>query len=81
MGKSDGFEGIPGRWEYYFDSGHSGSAGLREAFGTGDEKRLQNITLTIIEVMAPNAGEDVIDLRETHWKRILLLREFGHNRN
>lgn len=81
VGKADGIEGIWGRWEYYFGSGHGGNVGLKEAFGTGDLNRLQNITFAILEVMDPNAGEGEIDRRETHWKQILLSWEFGHNRN
>ncbi len=81
VGKADGIDGIWGRWEYYFGSGHGGNVGLKEAFGTGDENRLQNITFSILEVMDLNAEKCEIDRRETHWKQILLSREFGHNRN
>lgn len=81
VGKADGSEGIWGRWKYYFGSGHGGNVGLKEAFGTGDENRLQNITFAILEVLDPHAGEGEIDCRETHWKQILLSRDFGHNRN
>lgn len=81
VGKADGNEGIWGRWKYYFGSGHGGNLGLKEAFGTGDENRLQNISFAILEVMDPNAEDCEIDRRETHWKQILLSREFGHNRN
>lgn len=81
VGKADGNEGIWGRWKYYFSSGHGGNAGLREAFGTGDESRLQNISFALLEVMDPSTEDGEIDRRETHWKKILLSREFGHNRN
>ncbi|QOV65852.1 GIY-YIG nuclease family protein [Kosakonia pseudosacchari] len=81
VGKADGMEGIWGRWECYFGSGHGGNIGLKEAFGTGDEKRLQNITFAILEVIDPNTDNGEINRRESHWKQILLSREFGHNRN
>lgn len=81
IGKANGNEGIWGRWEYYFGSGHGGNVGLKESFGTGDENRLQNISFAILEVMDPNAEDGEIDRRERHWKQILLSREFGHNRN
>lgn len=81
VGKADGVEGIWGRWKYYFASGHGGNVGLKEAFGTSDETRLQNMTFAILEVIDFNAEKDEIDRRETHWKEILLSREFGHNRN
>ncbi|WP_230622765.1 GIY-YIG nuclease family protein [Enterobacter kobei] len=81
VGKADGSDGFWGRWQYYFGSGHGGNVGLKEAFGTGDENRLLNISFAILEVIDPNAEASEINLRETHWKQILLTREFGHNRN
>ncbi|HHB8459802.1 TPA: GIY-YIG nuclease family protein, partial [Klebsiella pneumoniae] len=66
VGKADGIDGIWGRWKYYFGSGHGGNVGLKEAFGTGDENRLQNITFSILEVMDLNAEKGEIDRRETH---------------
>lgn len=51
-----------------FGSGHGGNVGIKEAFGTGDENRLQNITFAILEVMDLNAEDGEIDRRETHWK-------------
>ncbi|WP_324700719.1 GIY-YIG nuclease family protein [Pantoea agglomerans] len=81
VGKADGSEGIWGRWEYYFGSGHGGNLGLKEAFGTGDESRLQHITFAILEVIDNNAEVNEINRREKHWKTILLSRKFGYNRN
>lgn len=74
-------EGIWGRWKDYFATGHGGNVGLKETFGKHDEQRLQNITFAILEVLDPNAEDGEINRRETHWKHILLSREFGHNRN
>ena len=81
VGKADGQEGFWGRWKYYFESCHGGNVGLKEAFSTGDEGRLQNISFSILEVMDFNAEKGEIERRESHWKQILLSREFGHNRN
>lgn len=81
VGKADGNQGIWGRWEHYFGSGHGGNLGLKEAFGTGDESRLQHITFAILEVIDNNAEVNEINRREKHWKTILLSRKFGYNRN
>ena len=81
IGQAGGSEGIWGRWKDYFASGHGGNVGLKETFGPRDEQRLQNITFAILEVLDPNAEDGEINRRETHWKQILLSREFGHNRN
>lgn len=64
-----------------FGSGHGGNVGIGETFSNGEPDRLQNITFAILELMDPNAGEGEIDRRGTHWKQILLSREFGRNRN
>ncbi|PPC61161.1 hypothetical protein C1Y41_19545 [Pantoea sp. ICBG 1758] len=81
VGKANGIEGIWGRWKYYFGSGHGGNVALKKAFGTGGKNRLKNITFAILEVMDLNAEKGEIDRRETHWKKILLSRDFGYNRN
>ncbi|MDM3191526.1 hypothetical protein OGX56_04345 [Citrobacter sp. Cf094] len=52
-----------------------------EAFGTGDEERLKNVTFSILEIMDINSDACEINRRESHWKRILLSRSVGHNRN
>ena len=77
VGKADGIDGIWGRWKYYFGSEHGGNVGLKEAFGTGDEIDAEYYFLDP-EVMDLNAEKGEIDRRETHWKQILLSREFGN---
>lgn len=52
-----------------------------EAFGAFDEERLKRVTFSILEIMDINSDADEIGLRESHWKRILLSRSIGHNRN
>ncbi|WP_170851407.1 GIY-YIG nuclease family protein [Enterobacter hormaechei] len=81
VGQANGKGGIWGRWKTYFKTGHGGNAGLIEAFGTGDEERLKNVTFSILEIMDINSDACEINRRESHWKRILLSRSVGHNRN
>ncbi|CAM8328993.1 MULTISPECIES: GIY-YIG nuclease family protein [Klebsiella] len=81
VGQANGKDGIWGRWKTYFDTGHGGNAGLIEAFGAFDEERLKRVTFSILEIMDINSDADEIGLRESHWKRILLSRSIGHNRN
>ncbi|OUG53955.1 hypothetical protein AZZ62_005194 [Klebsiella variicola] len=81
VGQANGKDGIWGRWMTYFDTGHGGNAGLIEAFGAFDEERLKRVTFSILEIMDINSDADEIGLRESHWKRILLSRSIGHNRN
>lgn len=81
VGQANGKEGIWGRWKTYFTTGHGGNAGLIEAFGTCDEDRLKKVTFSILEIMDINSDKHEINRRESHWKRILLSRVIGHNRN
>jgi hypothetical protein len=65
----------------YDRSGHGGNAGLIEAFGDLDAIRLEQVKFSVLEVMDFNSAEGEIDRREAHWKRVLLTRRYGHNRN
>lgn len=81
VGKADGAEGVWGRWMSYLRTGHGGNAGLKEAFGDLAGPRLDQVKFSVLEVMGLNCEEGEIDRREAHWKRVLLTRRFGHNRN
>ncbi|MHA0870966.1 GIY-YIG nuclease family protein [Enterobacter cloacae] len=81
VGQASGEEGIWGRWKVYFETGHGRNIGLIDAFGTCEEERLKNVTFSILEIMDINSDACEINRRESHWKRILLSRSVGHNRN
>ena len=48
--------------------------------GYGEDYKY-NFKYSILEVCNMNLGNDYIIERETHWKEILLTRQFGLNRN
>ncbi|AGO57729.1 hypothetical protein SOD_p00550 (plasmid) [Serratia plymuthica 4Rx13] len=81
VGKADGAEGLWGRWMGYLRTGHGGNAGLIEAFGDLAVTRLGQVKFSVLEIMDMNCDKDEIDRREAHWKRVLLTRRYGHNRN
>lgn len=81
VGKADGAEGVWGRWMSYLRTGHGGNASLKEAFGDLAGPRSDQVKFSVLEVMGLNCEKGEIGRREEHWKRVLLTRRFGHNRN
>ncbi|CAI1213519.1 TPA: GIY-YIG nuclease family protein [Serratia marcescens] len=81
VGKADGADGLWGRWMSYLRTGHGGNVGLIEAFGDLEATRLNQVKFSVLEVMDLNSAQGEIERREAHWKRVLLTRRYGHNRN
>lgn len=81
VGQANGAGGIWQRWTEYFLSGHGGNVAMKQELGIADEERLSGITFSLLEVMDINSNGEEIYQRESHWKRILLSRENGYNRN
>ncbi|WP_413508567.1 GIY-YIG nuclease family protein [Serratia proteamaculans] len=81
VGKADGADGLWGRWMSYLRTGHGGNVGLIEAFGDLEATRLNQVKFSVLEVMDLNSAQGEIERCEAHWKRVLLTRRYGHNRN
>jgi len=41
----------------------------------------EHFRFSVLEVMAKSTSDDAVVARETHWKRALLTREHGYNKN
>ncbi len=80
VGKADGAERILGRWTAYARSGHGGNVALRAAVGL-DADHPQHFKFSILRVFGPNATTAEVDQAEAHYKRALLSRTHGYNRN
>jgi hypothetical protein len=81
VGKASGTQGFWARWSYYFTSVHGDNVGLIEELGSASPERLGGLRFSILEVMDPNATEDEVLARESHWKNVLLSRQLGYNKN
>jgi len=80
VGKADGADGIWGRWCTYARTGHGHNIALKKEFAIEAPPGRQNdLRFSILEIADLNASD--IDQREAHWKRILLSRTHGYNRN
>ena len=80
VGKADGIERILGRWAVYAQDGHGGNVALK-ALGVKDPSHRQDFTFSILRVFDPSAPASEVNAAESHFKRALLTREFGLNRN
>ncbi|MEV8130732.1 GIY-YIG nuclease family protein [Pseudarthrobacter oxydans] len=80
VGKADGAERFLGRWSEYARNGHGGNVALRELAGA-DAEHARHFRFSILRVFGPSATTAQVDAAETHFKRALLSRQTGHNRN
>lgn len=80
IGKADGNERILGRWAAYAQDGHGGNIALRE-LGVKDPTHRNDFVFSILRVFDPSAPTAEVNAAESHFKRALMTREFGLNRN
>jgi hypothetical protein len=84
VGSATGTEGIWQRWETYAVIGHGWNVELYELLdvlkGKGVE-HANNFRYSILEIADSHATPEFIKRRESHWKRVLLTREWGYNSN
>lgn len=81
VGKADGEYGLWSRWSTYAKNGHGGNKELRELLRQ-DPNYADNFIYGVLEVLPMNVTDDRLDMRESHWKNILLTRQpFGLNHN
>lgn len=89
VGKADGAERILGRWSTYARTGHGGNVALRElvyaatAGSTAPARtdHARHFLYSILRVFGPSTSSSEVDAAEAHYKRALLTRTFGLNRN
>ncbi|GAB2707719.1 GIY-YIG nuclease family protein [Arthrobacter bambusae] len=89
VGKADGAERILGRWTAYARDGHGGNVALRDlAYDStdGETTRIQtdharHFVFSLLRVFGPSTPPSEADAAEAHFKRALMTRKFGLNRN
>ena len=81
VGSAYGGVGLWQRWAVYAKSGHGGNKELRELLRGAGDHYANNFQFSLVEVCDINAGSDYIISRESHWKNVLMTREFGLNKN
>ena len=82
IGSAYGDDGIWSRWACYVGTGHGWNDELVKLVRTkGPKYAREHFRFAILEVMLMSTPDDVVLAREAHWKRALLTREHGYNRN
>lgn len=69
-----------GRWSAYAKNGHGGNMALRE-LDSIDLVHRRYFQFSILQVFSPSAPASQVDAAEAHFKKALLTRQFGLNRN
>jgi hypothetical protein len=80
VGKADGTERFLGRWSAYARDGHGGNVALRE-LAEVDVTHRRHFIFSILRVFGPTTTTAEVDAAEAHYKRALLTRQYGLNRN
>ena len=80
VGSATGERGIWGRWCTYAD-GHGNTRALEELVSKEGTARARSFRFSILEIADVHASADEVLQREAHWKRVLLTRQHGYNRN
>lgn len=80
VGKADGGDRILGRWSQYARSGHGGNEALQDLLDV-DPNHAEQFQFSILRVFEPSAPRAQVDKAESYFKRALLTRSFGLNRN
>lgn len=87
VGKASGAEQILQRWKAYAQDGHGGNRALRElaaiSVGAGGAKtdHARHFVFSILRVFGPSTSSTEVEKAESHYKKALLTREHGLNRN
>lgn len=80
VGKADGSERVLGRWSQYARDGHGGNQALRQLTGL-DPDHARHFQFSLLRVFGPSVPAAEVDAAESHFKRALLTRTHGMNRN
>ena len=82
VGSAYGEGGVWARWACYIGTGHGWNDGLTKLVtANGKEYARQNFMFSLLEIAADTTPNDHLIEREAYWKRVLMAREFGYNKN
>jgi hypothetical protein len=81
VGSAYGQGGIWQRWCCYADNGHGGNAELIALLTKEGGAYAEHFQYAILEIADPLDTMEQVCIRESHWKRVLMSREFGYCAN
>jgi hypothetical protein len=81
VGSASGEGGIWQRWLAYSANGHGGNAELKQLLKLGGANRSSHFRFSVLEIADLHESREEVLRRESHWKSVLLSREYGLNLN
>ncbi|HRK21810.1 MAG TPA: GIY-YIG nuclease family protein [Fimbriimonadaceae bacterium] len=82
VGSAYGTTGIWSRWQCYIFTGHGFNNELTKLISeVGIEHAKQHFQFALLEHRTMKTDDDTIIKREVHWKKVLMSRQFGFNKN
>lgn len=81
VGSATGQGGIWNRWCEYASTGHGGNVELKAIMKELGSDHARNLRYSVLEIADTHASAVEVLLRESHWKSVLLTREYGLNAN
>lgn len=82
VGSAYGESGIWSRWSSYIGTGHGWNDELTAVIRkNGIDYARNNFRFSILEYRSMKTDDDVLIKREKYWKKVLLSRHFGYNKN
>jgi len=81
VGSAYGEKGIWGRWEVYSKNYHGDNDLLKELYQEKGKDYFYNFQYSILETCDINLSDEQVIAIETRWKKLLLSKEFGYNKN
>lgn len=81
VGCTYGSKRIFGRWSDYAADGHGGNVELKKLIDKDNQYHTHNFQWTILEILPSNIAQEEAVKREDLWKKKILSREHGYNKN
>lgn len=81
VGSAYGRGGIWQRWRSHLEKGHGSTVELRALLKSKGINYAEHFQYSILEIADPLDKKAQVRERENYWKKVLLSREFGYNRN
>lgn len=81
VGSVYGKEAFWTRWSQYIYSGHGNNKELMQLLVENGLTHVENFNFSILEIRSAITDDLEIQLRESYWKKVLLTRQFGYNKN
>lgn len=81
VGSATSEGGIWQRWAEYATNLHGNNRQLIELKKQFGDVHFENFYFSILEIADTHSSENEILVRESHWKNVLLTRQFGYNDN